>query len=206
MHARLASLFLLIAAALAGAPAPVAAQSVPGVQPAARPSAPMPSHAGKGHEVAPASQALPFVEFDRRRKLVTMRLVAGYDTSNARLNFNGAIDGDQELVVPVGWTVYGVVVNHDPGQPHSATVITPRFPLDVEIGSPTVRTATTAALAPATTRAARTAEAKFTLPAIRAARYLIACGMPGHAAVGMWIRLTVDPKATEPTYRQATGG
>jgi hypothetical protein len=39
----------------------------------------------------------------------------------------------------------------------------------------------------------------------KAGSYLIICGVPGHAAAGMWIRFKVDPAAARPSLAATPG-
>ena len=79
--------------------------------------------------------------------------------------------------------------------PHSAEVISPQTPLPVQPVSPAIPRAFTLNLAtglpPQGTDVMRFA-------AQPAGEYLIFCGVPGHGAAGMWIRLRVSATAQTP--------
>jgi hypothetical protein len=111
------------------------------------------------------------------------------------LNFNGFRDGGLTLVIPVGWKAEIAFKNHDGMLPHSAEVISPQTPLPTQPVSPAIPRAFTLKLAtgipPQGTDAMR-------FPAQPAGEYLIFCGVPGHGAAGMWIRLRVSATAKTP--------
>ena len=79
--------------------------------------------------------------------------------------------------------------------PHSAEVIAPRTPLPTQSVDPAIPRAFTLKLAEGLP-----SEAKDILgfTAQPAGEYLIFCGVPGHGASGMWIRLRVSATATTP--------
>jgi len=79
--------------------------------------------------------------------------------------------------------------------PHSAEVIKPQTPLPTQPVSPAISRAFTLKLAeglpPQGTDVIR-------FEAQPAGDYLIFCGVPGHGAAGMWIRLRVSETAKTP--------
>src|SRR5579884_1587336 len=106
-------------------------------------------------------------------------LVAGQTQDNGGLNFNGASHGHPALTVPVGARVQLTLVNQGT-MPHSLQVI----PFTA---TPPPRDGT----APG-----QSAVAVFT--ATTPGRYLLICGVPGHALAGMYGILDVagSPSAT----------
>ena len=132
---------------------------------------------------------------DPATKTVKFQLIAGLTGVNGALNFNGFRDGGLTLVIPVGWTAEIAFKNHDGMLPHSAEVISPQTPLPVQPVSPAIPRAFTLKLAtglpPEGTDVMRFA-------AQPAGEYLIFCGVPGHGAAGMWIRLHVSATAHAP--------
>jgi hypothetical protein len=133
---------------------------------------------------------------DAAAKTARFQLVAGLTGLNGALNFNGFRDGELTLVIPVGWTAEITFRNHDGMLPHSAEVISPQTPLPTQPVSPAIPRAFTLKLAtglpPGGTDVMRFA-------AKPAGEYLIFCGVPGHGAAGMWIRLRVSATAHAPT-------
>lgn len=128
-------------------------------------------------------------------KTVQFQLIAGFTGMNGALNFNGFGDGGLTLSVPGGWRVVMHFVNHDGMLPHSAEVI-PDGPVPTTGGvSPAFSQAVTLKLQEGLTSTERD---DIAFVADRAGSYLIICGVPGHAAAGMWIRFQIDPSAQRP--------
>ena len=136
-----------------------------------------------------------WLSFDSATKTARFQLIAGLTGLNGALNFNGFRDGGLTLVIPAGWTAEITFKNHDGMLPHSAEVISPQTPLPVQPVSPAISRAFTVKLAtglpPEGTDTMRFA-------AEPAGEYLIFCGVPGHGAAGMWIRLRVSATAHTP--------
>ncbi len=139
-----------------------------------------------------------FLAYNPARHTVRLRAVAGHNGVNESLNFNGAIRGSRTVVVPLGWSVDVEFRQEDEALAHSALVAALHDPMPVDAPPP--------AFAGGATR--RTTEGiiqggtdAFAFAADRAGRYVIQCGVPGHAQAGMWIRLVVDSTAVIPRYR-----
>jgi hypothetical protein len=136
-----------------------------------------------------------WLSFDSAAKTARFQLIAGLTGLNGALNFNGFRDGGLTLVIPVGWKAEIAFKNHDGMLPHSAEVISPQNPLPVQPVSPAIPRAFTlnlaAGLPPQGTDVMRFA-------AQPPGEYLIFCGVPGHGAAGMWIRLRVSATAQTP--------
>jgi hypothetical protein len=147
---------------------------------------------------APAQQQRvdpTWLSFDSASKTARFQLIAGLTGLNGALNFNGFRDGGLTLVIPVGWKAEIAFSNHDGMLPHSAEVISPQTPIPTQPVSPAISRAFTlnlaAGLPPRGTDVMRFA-------AQPAGKYLIVCGVPGHGAAGMWIRLRVSATAQAP--------
>ena len=139
-----------------------------------------------------------FLAFDSRTKTVTLSLVAGYNSINNSLNFNGGIRGNHAVVVPVGWAVLVGVTNRDADLAHSAVVIAQTLPLPAEPPAPAFPGARLED-AEKGINAGDTMAMFFS--AQRPGEYMIVCGVSGHAQGGEWLRLTVSATAAEPAYR-----
>lgn len=136
-----------------------------------------------------------WLTFDTAAKTVRFQLIAGLTGLNGALNFNGFRDGELTLVVPLGWKTAIDFRNHDGMLPHSAEVIAPQTPLPTQSVAPAIARAFTVNLA-AGLRSEATDAMRFA--AQPAGEYLIFCGVPGHGAAGMWIRLRVSATAKTP--------
>lgn len=129
-------------------------------------------------------------------KTVQFQLIAGYSGLNGAQNFNGFGDGALTLTVPLGWHVVLHFSNRDGMLPHSSEVIADGpVPAAPSTTSPAFSQAVTLKLQDGLTSTERD-DMKFV--ADKAGAYLIVCGVPGHAAAGMWIRLTVEAGAARP--------
>ncbi len=113
------------------------------------------------------------------------------------LAFNGSRTGRHSVTVPLGWNVVGQFVNRDSVHAHSAIVIEEVYPL------PTVPPP--AAFPQAFTRGvedglAHNGRDEITFTANREGRFLIACGVPGHAEGGQRMQLVVTSEVNVPAY------
>ncbi len=140
-----------------------------------------------------------WLSVDAGGKSVRFQLIAGLTGLNGALNFNGFRDGGLTLVVPEGWRAQIDFRNHDGMLPHSAEIITPRTPLPVEPVAPAISRAFTIRLAQGLVSEATDTMRFVAQPA---GEYLIVCGVPGHGAAGMWIRMRVSATATAPTLAE----
>ncbi len=174
---------LLYAAAPAGAVVPRANGALAGVVAHGT----IASHAAvlSSSHVAPSS----FVTWNAGSKTATLTVVAAYDASVAGgFNFDGYNNGRLTFTIPVGAHV--VVRYTNPSAiPHSAVVtpladhsLTGNFPLAFP-GSASPN----AAAGAANLKAPQT----FSFVASKAGQYALVCGVPGHAAGGMWDTVTV---------------
>ena len=136
-----------------------------------------------------------WLTFDTPAKTVRFQLIAGLTGLNGALNFNGFRDGELTLVVPVGWKTEIAFSNHDGMLPHSAEVIAPQVPLPTQPVPAAIARAFTLNLEKGLPPLG-TDDMRFT--AKPAGEYLIFCGVPGHGAAGMWIRLRVSATARTP--------
>src|SRR2546426_399676 len=132
---------------------------------------------------------------DGAAKTATFQLVAGLTGLNGALNFNGFRDGGLTLTVPLGWNVVLHFRNHDGMLPHSAEVIPDTHPLPTGPVAPAFPRALTVRLEQGLI-SEQTDDIRFI--ADRGGSYLIFCGVPGHGAAGMWIRLEVSGSSRQP--------
>jgi hypothetical protein len=136
-----------------------------------------------------------WLSFDAAARTVRFQLIAGLTGLNGALNFNGFRDGGLTLVVPVGWDTRVEFRNHDGMLPHSAEVIVPQSPLPTQPVGAAIPRAFTVRLATGLPPEGRDVMRFVAQPP---GEYLIFCGVPGHGAAGMWIRLRVSASAQVP--------
>ena len=170
---------------------------------AAAVAAPVAAHA-QDRTAAPAPVLDPsWMQVDTTTKTVTFQLVAGLTGLNGALNFNGFRDGGLTLTVPRGWNVLMQFRNHDGMLPHSAEVIDTVHPLPLQPVSPAFPKAFTVRLAEGIPSEGRD-DLRFI--ADKGGSYLIFCGVPGHGAAGMWIRLVVWSSVPQPSLAATPSG
>jgi len=139
---------------------------------------------------------------DVSTKTVQFQLIAGFSGLNGALNFNGFGDGGLTVTVPAGWHVVIHFMNHDGMLAHSGVVIADSVVPTTGASSPAFSQAVTLRVQEGLTSTERD-DMKFV--ADKAGSYLIICGVPGHAAAGMWIRFKVEAGAERP-FLAATPG
>ena len=135
-----------------------------------------------------------WVSFDPKTNTVTFQLEAGAPGGNGPFNFDGYTNGGATLVVPPKSNVVMNFVNDD-GTAHSAEVIPDADPMPTTGGDPAIPGAYTNDVDQGLPQGGKDV-IKFTAP--ESGSFRIICGVPGHAASGMWIRLRVDPAAKTP--------
>ena len=128
---------------------------------------------------------------------MVFQLAAG-DEIRELVSFNGAREGGRTLTVPHGWRVTIAFANRDPQLPHSATIVDVTGPVPEELPEPVFVRAQTVRVAEGLLEGDAD---EITFAADRVGRYLIACGVLGHAQRGQWITLSVSTTAVRPTYR-----
>ena len=139
-----------------------------------------------------------FLSYDAQARAATLLLVAGYNGLNDALNYNGGARGSQGVSVPLGWTVHVTLTNRDSDLQHSAIVVRQVLPPPEEMTTP----AFAGAIMPQLEEGVHEGDTtSFDFVADKAGRYMLACGVPGHAQGGMWMRLTVSADIDRPAYR-----
>ncbi len=121
---------------------------------------------------------------DATRHTATVTVIAGYSGANDGLNFNGDANGKMVISVPAGYRV--TVAFASKGVfPHNA-VITSTKPT----GSGDTFSLAFSGSGPADTTTG-VVSARYSFRATKVGAYYIVCGLPGHAATGMWGRFMV---------------
>lgn len=139
-----------------------------------------------------------FLSYDAQKKTATLLLTAGYNGLNDALNYNGGARGSQGVSIPLGWTVLVSITNHDSDLRHSAIVVRQMLPPPEEMPGPAFVGASVPQLEEGV---AEGDTANFAFVADKRGRFMIACGVPGHAQGGMWMRLTISSDIDRPGYR-----
>ncbi len=163
----------------------------------------VPRDAVAQREVAPQAIDSSWLSADTVSHTATFELIAGLTGLNGALNFNGFRDGELTLTVPLGWTVVLHFRNHDGMLPHSAEVIEDVHPLPTQPVTPAFPRASTIRLAEGLPSEGRD-DIRFI--ADKGGSYLIFCGVPGHGAAGMWVRLAVSGSVRKPSLAATPAG
>jgi sulfocyanin len=137
-----------------------------------------------------------FMSYDPAAKSVTLKLFAAHGSVNGGMNFNGASNGGSTITVPAGWTVSWAFTNED-AIPHSAIVLANKMPFPAQPQDPAIPRAYTKDV---TGGLPTNGTDQTTFKASTPGQYVIACGVPGHAPSGMWIRFDVSADAKVPAY------
>jgi sulfocyanin len=137
-----------------------------------------------------------YLSYDASARSVALTLVAAANSARGGFNFNGGSAGDQTITVPLGWTIDIDFRNHD-AVPHSALVMAVESPLPSIPEKPAFPRAYTSHLIDGLP--AQTGHDGMRFTADQAGDYLIACGVPGHALSGMFIRFVVSAEASAPS-------
>jgi sulfocyanin len=158
----------------------------------------------QGQTVVPPQAIDPsWLQADTATRTATFELVAGLTGLNGALNFNGFRDGELTVSVPLGWTVVLRFLNHDGMLPHSAEVIPDTQPVPMGPVPPAFDRAVTVRLAEGLVSEQRD-DIRFI--ADKGGSYLVFCGVPGHGAAGMWIRLEVSASVRRPSLAVTPAG
>ncbi len=174
-------------AACGGSDAGSSASSTPeSSAPAAAPAAAAP---------AGTLQTPDWYRVDNAAQTVTLDIVAGSTNKGNYWNYNGYTNGEVTVVVPVGYTVTINYSNQDPNMAHSIGVdartsgFPAAFPADYQPVFEGAISQNPMDMANATL----TGESEVvTFVASEAGNYSLACYVPGHAVVGMWIGFEVS--------------
>ena len=143
-----------------------------------------------------------FISYDPDTKTVMIQLISAFNSAQGGFNFNGGFSGNQTITVPTGWTVTIDVQNRD-AIPHSAIVIKDQQPMAAAPEDPAFARAYTSHLVDGLP--AQNGHDTMEFAAATAGNYLIACGVPGHATSGMYIRFIVSSDARIPSNTGTIG-
>jgi sulfocyanin len=124
-------------------------------------------------------------------------IVAAQTAANAEQNFNGMSKGQLVITVPVGAMVQ-ITFKNNGTLPHSLQIIPPTSPLPATALSAPAFPGAQIKNPQAGINKGQTATAQFT--ATKPGKYLMICGFPGHALLGMYANFIVaDSPAAKPS-------
>jgi sulfocyanin len=120
-------------------------------------------------------------------------IVAAQTPANGENNFNGASKGKLAITVPVGAMVQ-INFKNQGALPHSLQIIPSTNPLPATALSAPAFPGAQVPNPQTGIQKGRTAKVQFT--AAKAGKYLMICGFPGHALLGMYATFEVVPTPT----------
>ena len=168
--------------------------------PATQAATPAPSTtpAGKQKPKVDPKNVGASIVWDAATKTVTIPVVSGLTANAGGWNFNGYAQGQMRIIVPVGAKVVMQYYNDDI-VPHSAIIVAgtastvPSAPSAPVFGGATTTRGETGLMTGGSD------EMRFT--ADKAGKYLLVCGIPGHALSGMWDWFEVSASAKAPSVK-----
>jgi sulfocyanin len=119
-------------------------------------------------------------------------IVAAQTAANAEMNYNGAAKGGLAITVPVGATVQ-LTLSNKGSLPHSMEVIP--FTTTLPAAATTTPAFPGAVMNNAQVGITKGQTATIQFTAAKAGKYLLICGFPGHALLGMYGTFEVSPSA-----------
>ena len=146
-----------------------------------------------GSAANPPTNPSQWVSQSLSHKTATFKIYAG---ENNGMNFNNYGHGDMTLTVPQNWRVTIDFVNTDNAQVHSAMIVPAADHVEMNISNSAL--AFSGASTPNPSLGTNYGvHQSFSFTANKTGNYAIACGIPGHAAMGMWDHFNVSPTATK---------
>jgi sulfocyanin len=129
-----------------------------------------------------------WIAYDAAATSVDLKITAALTSVNGGWNFNGYANGDLTIAVPLGWTVKVTFVSRDANVPHSLGIIAARPDSLPPSGDQALRLVAFrgAYTYPFTAGSGAFQEQSFAFRADKTGTFLLYCGVPGHAASGMW--------------------
>ncbi|MFO2550920.1 hypothetical protein JI721_14385 [Alicyclobacillus cycloheptanicus] len=122
-------------------------------------------------------------------------LEANYNDNDGGMNFDGYSNGAMTVTVPKGWTVQVKFSNDSSMTVHSVMVV-PFSDRTNSSFTPTDVAFKGAATPNAESGTLNGQTQTFIFTATKPGKYAIVCGIPGHAALGMWDTLVVSDTST----------
>lgn len=148
------------------------------------------------------SSASQLYTLDKATKTVNLNITAGDQSVSSGMNFNGYANGQLVITVPQNWSVDIAFKNVDSAMPHSVGVVNWSDRLQFQ-AKPAFPGAEEANFNSGITSSSGTIHVKF--KASKAGRYGMICGIPGHAAAGMWDELDVSGSSKSITVKTPSG-
>lgn len=135
---------------------------------------------------------------DEANQTVTLDITAGQTTDNNSWNFNGYFGGEGEVLVPQGYEVTINFANEDQNMAHSIGVGERRssYPANFSNPEPVFEGGISSNPTSLTEGTMPGESETISFTASSTGEYALICYVPGHAAVGMYLDLTVTGDGT----------
>lgn len=146
-----------------------------------------------------AGQLPSWYQVDHEAQTVTLDVVAGSTDAANYWNFNGMHGGQGSITVPQGYEVTINFQNDDPNTPHSVGIASQagsQLPANMSNIEPVFEGALTSGAASMAESTQPGESESITFTASEAGEYTMACWVPGHSAVGMWVAFNVASDTT----------
>lgn len=128
---------------------------------------------------------------------VEMDIVAGATPTANYWNFNGGVNGDMTISVPVGSQVTIRFRNDDPNMVHSIGVAPMTASIPATPPTDPVFDGGISSNADSMTESTQPGQSEsFTFTADQPGEYRLLCYVPGHGVAGMWVRFNVGEEAS----------
>ncbi len=128
-----------------------------------------------------------------------LKITAALTPKSGGWNFNGYTDGELTITVPLGWNVAVNFVSRDGNVPHSVGIIS-ADPSSLPPTGEQAKIAFRGAYTYPLTQGLRAfQEQSFDFTADKSGTFILYCGVPGHAAAGMWDYFVVAEGIDRPT-------
>ena len=138
-----------------------------------------------------------WLSVDAESRKVSLYIVAGLTTANSAWNFNGYANGEMTITVPLDWQVEIRFTTRDANYAHSVGIV--EIEEEIPISGDRAKIALPRAFSLQFSRGfLAPKEDVFGFKANRAGRFMVFCGVQGHAVSGMWDYFVVSEETTEP--------
>lgn len=139
----------------------------------------------------------PWLAYNQHSKTVDLKMFAGQTGNNGGFNFDGYSMGKLNITIPVGWTVHVTFRNDSSDFPHSLILVPFKDRMHDAFTGAALAGAETASIGSGLYQGT---VSEFAFKASAAGHFAFVCGVPGHAADGMWDSVTISDAARTPSF------
>jgi alcohol dehydrogenase (cytochrome c) len=139
--------------------------------------------------------AAQFISLGNQPNTVNINAFASFNGTNNGANFDGYANGNATFSVPQGWTVNVTFKNLSSQNPHSILIASADQKDSNRVGQPVFDGAST----PDAEAGITSGTQVFSFTASEQGQYILADGVPGQTASGMWLSFNVTGPDTQPS-------